>query len=116
MGIGAAELAAGTLSVTLLGFEFGCLALAVGALTGRREVAVGAGLAAAIGAYVWYVAGELVDTVHPWQWLPQFARAMADGPLGAGLPMSYLSMPVAAAVFLFIAMPMAGRRDIGVAH
>jgi ABC-2 type transport system permease protein len=112
LGIGAADLAGATLAVVLLGLEFGWLALAVGAATGRRAVAIGVASTAAVAAYFLYVAGELVDSIEPWQPLSPFDQALAGGPLGAGLPLAYLWMPVAAAVFVAAALPLFDRRDI----
>jgi ABC-2 type transport system permease protein len=116
LGVGAGDLAAASLAVVLLGFEFGCLALAVGAATGRRGVAIGVGSAAAIAAYLLYAAGELADAVRPWQAWSPFEQALSGGPIGGGVSPAYLSMPIAAAAFLLVAMPLAGRRDIAVAH
>jgi len=116
MGVGVGDLAAATLSIVLLGFEFGCLALAVSALTGRRAVAIGAGTAGAVAAYAWYVAGQMVDAVHSWQWLSPFAQAVGGGPLGAGLQLSDLSMLLVGLLLLALAAPVADRRDLAVAH
>jgi ABC-2 type transport system permease protein len=112
LGIGAADLAAATLSMVLLGIEFGWLALAVGAVTGRRGVAIGVASTAAVGAYLLYVAGELVDAVAPWQPLSPFHQALTGGPLGAGPQVAYLWMAVAAIAFVVVATPIFGRRDI----
>ena len=76
MGVGAAELAGAVLSIALLGVEFGWLALAVGAATGRRGYAIAVASAAAVAAYVLFVAGQLVDAVEPWQ----AAVAVRPGP------------------------------------
>jgi ABC-2 type transport system permease protein len=112
LGIGAADLAGATLAMVLLGLEFGWLALAVGAATGRRAVAIAVASTAAVAAYVLYIAGELVDSLQRWQPFSPFHQALTDGPLGAGLPLAYLWMPVAAAVFLVAALPVFDRRDI----
>jgi ABC-2 type transport system permease protein len=112
LGIDAADLAGATLAMVLLGLEFGWLALAVGAATGRRGVAIGVASTAAVGAYVLYVGGELVTALEPWRPLSPFDQALAGGPLGAGLPVAYLWMPVVAAVFIAIAFPIFDRRDI----
>ena len=68
--------------------------------------------AAAVGAYVLHVAGELVEAVHPWQALSPFHQALADGPLGAGLPLAHTWMPLAGAVAVAAALPIFDRRDI----
>ncbi|MEU4421575.1 ABC transporter permease subunit [Actinoplanes sp. NPDC024001] len=105
-----------TLATVLLAFEFGCLALAVGAITGRRAVAIGVASAAAVAAYLLYVAGELVTSVESWQPLSPFTQAMSGGPIGAGFQVAYLAMPAVAVVLVAAAMPLFARRDIAVAH
>jgi len=112
LGIDAADLAAATLAMVLLGIEFGWLALAVGAATGRRGVAIGVASTAAVGAYLLYLAGELVGAVEPWQPLSPFHQALTGGPLGAGLRAAYLWMAAAAIAFLAVATPILDRRDV----
>jgi ABC-2 type transport system permease protein len=112
LGIGLADAATGSLALVLLGIEFGWLALAVGAVTGRRAVAIGVAATAAVGAYVLYVAGQLVESVKPWQPLSPFQQALEGGPLGAGLPVRYAWMALAAVVVLAAALPVFDRRDI----
>jgi ABC-2 type transport system permease protein len=112
LGIGAADLAAATLAMVLLGVEFGWLALAVGAATGRRGLAIGVASTAAVGAYVLYVAGEFVGAVESWQPLSPFHQALTGGPLGAGLRGAYIWMPAVAVAVIGMALPVFGRRDI----
>jgi ABC-2 type transport system permease protein len=112
LGIGAADLAAATSAMVLLGIEFGWLALAVGGATGRRGLATGVASTAAVGAYVLYVAGEFVGTVEPWQPLSPFHQALTGGPLGAGVRGAYAWMPAAAVAFMAIALPLFERRDV----
>lgn len=114
MGIGAGDLAGATLAMVLLGLEFGWLALAVGAATGRRVVAIGFAAAGAVAAYLLYVAGQLVEAVQPWQQLSPFHQALDGGPLGAGLSPAYGWLALAAAAFVAVAMPVFDRRDITV--
>jgi ABC-2 type transport system permease protein len=112
LGIGVADLAGAVLAMVLLGVEFGWLALAVGAATGRRAVAIAVASAAAVAAYVLYVAGQLVDAVRAWQALSPFHQALDGGPLGAGLPLAYGWMPLAGAAVILLAWPVFDRRDI----
>ncbi|WP_278314670.1 ABC transporter permease subunit [Lolliginicoccus levis] len=113
LGVGVGAAASGALAITLLGLEFGWLSLAIGAATGSRIKALALSSAAAVAAYVLYLAGALVDGVRPWQPLSPFYQALADGPVGAGLPWSYLWMLLAAVVFVLAAIPLLERRDIG---
>ena len=112
LGIGVGAAATGSLAMALLGIEFGALALAVGAVTGRRAVAIAVASIAAVAAYILYVFGELVTAVEPWQPLSPFHQALTGGPLGAGLPLAYGWMALAAVVVIAAAMPVFDRRDI----
>src|SRR5690606_33605692 len=55
LDIALGDAATGSLAMVLLGVEFGWLALAVGAVTGRRAVAVAVTSALAVAAYLLYV-------------------------------------------------------------
>jgi ABC-2 type transport system permease protein len=112
MDIGAAAAATGSLAMVLLGIEYGWLALAVGAITGRRVNAIAVPATVAFAAYVLYVAGLFVHAIEPWQPLSPFHQALNGGPLGAGLPAAYAWMAVAAVFFVGVALPIFDRRDI----
>jgi ABC-2 type transport system permease protein len=116
MGVGAAALLAATMAAVALAVEFGWLALAVGAATGRRGVAIGVATATAVAGYVLYVAGELVDEIRPWQPLSPFDQALSGGPVGSGSHLAALVLPLTGAVLLALVLPLFARRDIAVAH
>jgi ABC-type multidrug transport system ATPase subunit/ABC-type transport system involved in multi-copper enzyme maturation permease subunit len=111
MDMSAAQLAAGSLAMVLLGIEHGYLALAVGAITGRRSLAITVAAVVAVLGYVLYIAGQLVDSVRPWQPVSPFHQAIHGGPIG-GLVGSCGWMALAAAAFVAVAMPIFNRRDI----
>jgi ABC-2 type transport system permease protein len=106
------EAAAGSLAMVLLGIEFGWLALAVSAVTGRHVIANAVASAAAVAAYVLYAAGGLVTELEACQGFSPFDQALAGGPLGGGVPWAFLWMPTAAVVFVAAALPVFDRRDI----
>ena len=108
------EAAAGSVAMVLLGIEFGWLALAVSAVSGRHVVATAVAAAVAVAAYVLYAAGGLVEQLQPWQGVSPFDQALAGGPLGGGLAWTFLWMPAAAVVFVAVALPVFDRRDITV--
>lgn len=108
------EAAAGSLAMVLLGVEFGWLALAVSAVTGRHVIANAVASAAAVAAYVLYAAGGLVEELEPWQGLSPFDQALAGGPLGGGVQWAFLWLPAAAMVFVAVVLPVFERRDITV--
>lgn len=74
MDLGVDRIAAGAASLLLLGLAHGTLALATGASTGRRGVAVATAAAVAVAAFLANAIGPLVDglgwlsAVSPWTW------------------------------------------------
>lgn len=113
MGIGILELVTGTLAMVLLGLEHGWLALAVGAATGRRAMALGVASTVAVAGYVLYVMGLFVDSIAPWSPLSPFHQALDTGPLGTGgVPVAFAWMALAAVVFVAVAAPLFDRRDV----
>jgi len=116
LGLGAVDLAQATLAMVLLGLEFGWLALAVGAVTGRRAYALAVPAVGAVAAYLLYVAGQLVDGVRSWQPLSPFQQALAGGPLGSGWRPEYLWMPLVTVLVVALAVPLFDRRDIAAAR
>lgn len=112
MGLGAGDVAAGVLAITLLGAEFGFVTLAVGAVTGRRAVAFAVGGSLAVAGYVLYALGQIVHAIEPWQPLSPFHQAVAAGPVGGGVPASFGWLVLGALVVLAAAVPVFGRRDI----
>lgn len=116
MGVGVATIASSALAMALLGIEHGLLALAVGAVTGRRAVAVAAAASVAVLGYLLYVAGQLVDAVRPWRVISPFWQALHGGPLGAGWQVSYLWLAVGALVFVSLSLPVFDHRDIAAAR
>ncbi|WP_329000943.1 ABC transporter permease [Kribbella sp. NBC_00709] len=116
LGISPVDAASGALAMTLLGLEYGVLALAVGALTGRRTTAIGIAAAAATAAYVVYAAGLILPRFEDWQPYSPIHQAFHNGPLGAGLQLSYLWLLAGSAVLVAIALPTLDGRDISTAH
>lgn len=112
LGIGAGAAVTGALAMVLLGVEYGALALALGAISGRRTVAITLATVGAVAAYVLYAAGMLVPSVGPWQQLSPFHQALTGGPLGADLSPAYLWMVAATLVMVLGAAPVLDRRDI----
>jgi ABC-2 type transport system permease protein len=116
LGISAAAAASGALAMTLLGLEYGVLALTVGAVTGRRTTAIGIAAAAAAAAYVVYAAGLILPRFESWQPYSPIHQAFHNGPLGGGLQLSYLWLLAGAVVLTIFALPALDGRDISTAH
>jgi ABC-2 type transport system permease protein len=114
LGITAGAALTGSLAMVLLGIEFGMLALAISAISGRHTIAVAGASALAVAAYLLYAAGGLVDALDSWRIVSPFQQALGDGPLGAGLPVVYLWMPAVAVLVVLAALPAFDRRDITV--
>jgi ABC-2 type transport system permease protein len=112
MGIPVAHAAVGALAMVLIGVQHGVLALAVGAATGRRGLAIAVAATVAVAGYVLHVMGALVDEVEPWQPLSPFTQAVAEGPISGTVPLSFLWLALAAVVFLAAAVPLFHRRDV----
>lgn len=112
MHLSVAAVAAGALAETLLGIEFGFVALAVGAVTGRRAIALAVGGSLAVAAYVIYALGQIVDSFEAWQPLSPFHQAVSAGPMGGGVPASFSWLVLVALVVMACAVPVFGRRDI----
>lgn len=112
MQVGVAAAAAGSLAMITLSAPFGGAALAVGAATGRRQVALAVGAVAAVAAYVLYAASKIVAGVRPWGVLSPFHQVLDPGPLGAGLHAGLAWPALVAVVCVAAAMPVFDRRDI----
>jgi ABC-2 type transport system permease protein len=78
-------LAAATVGAILLGGCFGMVALAVGCATGRRAVAAAVATTLALGGFLLYTLGQLVQSLQPWQKLSLFYQYLGNHPLRNGL-------------------------------
>lgn len=106
------DIVSGSLAMALLGVEFGALSLSVGAATGRRSLALGAAGSTALASYLVYALGLFVDALEPWRPLSPFHQAVSEGPLGAGLPLSFFWLLVGATAVLTASLPIFERRDV----
>ena len=110
-----AGLAAGGLHLGLLTAAYGLVALAVGAVTGRRTVAVAAGAGLAVAGYV---ADAIAGVVADAAWLADvspFAWSIGGDPLVAGVDAGAVARLCAlGAVAWLIGRWRIGRRDLGV--
>ena len=104
----------GALSMFLLGLEFGFIALALGASTGRRGLAVGVSAGIAGVSYLLFLMAQLVEGVRPLRVLSPIYQATADGPLSPAVPPIAALMLVTGLVALAVSVALFDRRDLGV--
>ena len=113
VGLTMADMAAASVSMVLFGVEFGLIALAVGAATGRRGLAMGVASVGAVAAYLLYVLSKLVDVLEGWEVISPVQHALRDGPLGTGWAVGYMvAMAAVALGVTLLAIPVLDRRDI----
>jgi len=113
MKVSALELLAASLLAVALALVFGTLALAVGAATGRRSLAIGVAASLAVATYVVNSLASLVSWLEHLQWLSPFYFYARSDPLRTGLDLSDLFILLAiAAVFAAAAPFLFRRRDL----
>ena len=115
MGIPVLHAAIAAVAMVLLGIQHAWFALAVGAATGRRALAIAVPATVAVVGYVLHVTGALVDAVEPWQPLSPFTQAIEAGPISGTVPAGFAWLALTAVVVLAAALPLFDRRDILVA-
>jgi ABC-2 type transport system permease protein len=115
MGLLTGRVAAATFGAVLIALVFGTLALAVGAVTGRRGLAIGVAGAAALTAYLVFSLGETlswlgtVQKASPWYYYADSA------PLLNGLEWAHVGVLAAVVVGLALAGGLVlERRDLAV--
>ena len=105
---------AANIGVWLLGLVFGVLALALGAITGRRGLTIGAASGIAVAAFFLYGLAPLVKSLEPLQKLSPFWWYLGAKPLNNGFDVMFLLMIVWIAAGLAAALWGFRRRDVGV--
>jgi ABC-2 type transport system permease protein len=113
--VGPGYLAAATVQLALFGICVAALTLGVGAATGRRAIAIGAGTAAAV---LGYFGNNLAPQVHGLEWvryLSPFFYYSGNKPLVNGVDPGYSAVLLGAAVLLVAAgLALFRRRDLAV--
>ncbi len=103
-----------TIAMYLLALEFGLIALAVSASTGRRALALGVASGLAGASYLLYIAGQLFDGLRPFLKASPFYQAISEGPLGPSLPPIVAVMPLVGLVVFALSVPIFDKRDLAV--
>lgn len=110
--IALAHAVVGAAAMALLGLYAGFLALGVGAATGRRGAAMAASGLVLVFGYLLHIVGAILDWLGPWRVLSPFTQAIDEGPISGVVPWGFGILALTAVVFLAIAVPLFGRRDI----
>lgn len=99
--------------LTLLAFVFSALATMIGALTGRRTIALGISMATAIAMFILYSLAPLVDFFQPLLKFNPIQWTLGSQPLTDGVDAAYiawtLTVSIALAILTFVFYQ---RRDI----
>lgn len=115
MGLAPGRLAAAMFAAVLIGLVFGGLALAVGAVTGRRGVAVGVASAAALAAYLVFSLAEVVSWLGTVQKASPWYYYADSAPLLHGLEWAHAGVLAVIVAALVVAGGVAlDRRDLAV--
>ena len=116
MDVSAGHLAAGVVGVVLLALLFGAVALALGAASGRRPLAIGVTVALAVLGYLVNSLAPLVDLFDTLRPLSPFYHYAAGDPLRHGLELDHAALLlVLAAAALALSVLTFERRDVAVA-
>jgi ABC-2 type transport system permease protein len=115
LDVGAAGLAATCLGAVLLSIQFGAMALAVGAGTGKKGLAIGVASAVATAAYFLYSLAPIADAVEPYRKLSTFYYYLGNNPLKNGFEVVNVVVLAAIAMALVVIAVFAfDRRDVAV--
>jgi ABC-2 type transport system permease protein len=99
-----------TIGVALLGIDFGLLALAIGAATGRRGTALGVTSAIAAASYLISSLAPVVNWIRPARYASLFYWAVGNQQLSSGLSAGAAATLVVTGVILLAAAIAAFRR------
>ena len=105
---------AANIGAWLLGLMFGTLALAIGAVTGKRGITLGASAGIAVAAFFLYGLAPLVEVLEPAQKLSPFWWYLGPKPLNHGFDVLFALMLTWIAIALAFAVWGFRRRDLGV--
>lgn len=114
LDVSADHLGSAVIMAMLLALVFGAVTLTLAAVTGRRTVALGAGVGLALSAFLLNALAPMASWLEPWQKASPFRWALGDDPLVNGLdvPMAALMVTVVA-VLVGVALLAYERKDIG---
>lgn len=113
MDISGGRLGAATFDAVALALAYGAIALMLGAATGRRSLAIGLTVAAAVAAYLLNSLSLLVSALEPLRPASPFYHYAASDPLRSGLDAAHLSVLLAIVLGAGVVAVVAfDRRDV----
>ncbi|MGA0123179.1 MAG: ABC transporter permease subunit [Gaiellales bacterium] len=112
LGIPARQAFVGALAMVLLGLYAGATALAVGAGTGRRGVAIASAGLILVGGYLLHVIGAILPAVEPWRAASPFTQAIDAGPVGDVVPWGFALLAGTAVALVAASVGVFARRDL----
>jgi len=111
--VGAGQLAAAFLRLTLLGLAVGSVTFVAGGATGRRQTGVAAGAAVGVLMYLLNTLAVMNGSIRPFRYLSLFHWAGGASPLGKPLDVSAVLVPLATSAVLLVAtLVLFERRDV----
>lgn len=113
LGMNIGHIAATCLLLTLLGLSFGALALAIGAGTGRKKVAIFTAVGFAIGLHLLNAISTLNDKIKEWGRLSPYHYYLGNDPLKNGMDWgNAVVLAVMCVVLIVVSIVLFQRRDI----
>ena len=110
LSIGLGNVAAVSVAVALLGLDLGLVAMAVGAVTGRRATALGVGTAVAAASYLVSSLAPVVSWLDPAKYVSLFYWSVGDNQLGNGVGLADFAVLIAVGAAALYATVIAFRR------
>ena len=107
---GVGDVAACSVSVGLLGLDFGLVAMAVGGLTGRRGTAIGVATSLAASSYLLGSLATVVSWLHPARYLSLFYWSVGDDQISRGVSLADYAVLVVVGLAALSAAVAAFRR------
>jgi len=115
MDVGLSYVAAATFGLFLYGLSIGMITVAVGAVFGRRSLALGVGAGVAVVGFVFNAVAPLVDAATWLTWVSPFAWYVGADALREGIDwIAYGGLAALSAAVFFVSGRRFVRRDLGV--
>ncbi len=107
------DVATTTIGVTLLAIDLGLVAMAIGAATGNRSLAIGITTAFAAASYLVSSLAPVVTAIEPLRYGSLFYWAVGDNQLDGGLSLvSFVVLGVTAVVAAIVVDALFARHDL----